>query len=402
MASDFASSLPVRTENNGDVVVKVVDGTLTSQTLGVDSTGRVTVKLDDAAGNGLTSQVNGAQRALDVGIDVAGVQIDPRQVRALTSADVVSVVQSTTPWVVQDAADGSVAAGTAGTKSSLGGLVFNTAAPTLTNAQQVALQGDAAGNLKVNLVTPIPTGTNSIGNIGTVTTVTAVTAITNALPAGANNIGSVNQGTSPWITSDLSDGSSTGGTAGTKSALGGGIFNTVAPTLTNGQQAGLQLDSSGNLKVDLITPVPAGTNLIGGTNVYVGGALATVTNPVPVVMTTNLPGTLINKYNTTVNLAAAGSANHDYTVTTAKTFSGKKFFASGSGKIRADVKTSPDGTTFTTLWTAFNSTATPNISIDLDLLSITDTGTGAIVRITIVNDDKSAFDVFSTISGVEN
>lgn len=78
--SDFNSSLPVRTENNGDVAVKVVDGTLTSQALGVDAAGKVTVKLDDAAGNGLTSQVSGSQRPLDVGINVAGVQVDPRTI----------------------------------------------------------------------------------------------------------------------------------------------------------------------------------------------------------------------------------------------------------------------------------------------------------------------------------
>ena len=36
--------------------------------------------LNDGNGNIITSQANGAQRALDVGIDVAGVQIDPRSV----------------------------------------------------------------------------------------------------------------------------------------------------------------------------------------------------------------------------------------------------------------------------------------------------------------------------------
>jgi hypothetical protein len=53
------------------------------------------VRMEDFSGNGLTSQANGAQRALDVGIDVAGVQIDPRQTRALTSSDTVTVVQPT-------------------------------------------------------------------------------------------------------------------------------------------------------------------------------------------------------------------------------------------------------------------------------------------------------------------
>lgn len=40
---------------------------------------------------------------------------------------------------------GTVAAGTAGTSSFLAGIVFNTALPTLTNGQQVALQGDSSG-----------------------------------------------------------------------------------------------------------------------------------------------------------------------------------------------------------------------------------------------------------------
>lgn len=57
-------------------------------------------RMYDAAGNGLTSQVSGAQRALDVGIDVGGVQVDPRQIRPLVPTDVVTVDQGTSPWVV--------------------------------------------------------------------------------------------------------------------------------------------------------------------------------------------------------------------------------------------------------------------------------------------------------------
>lgn len=44
-------------------------------------------------------------------------------------------------------------------------------------------------------------------------------------------------------------GSLTGGTAASKSVAVGGVYNSSAPTLTNGQQAGLQLDGAGNLKV---------------------------------------------------------------------------------------------------------------------------------------------------------
>jgi len=138
--SDFNSSLPVRTETAGDVIVKVGDASTPSQQLAIDSSGKVIAKLNDGAGNALdsstttpagteqalivrnipsgtqavsgtvaatqsgtwdvrlqdgagtdiTSQVNGTQRALDVGINVAGVQVDPRAIRALTSSDVVT------------------------------------------------------------------------------------------------------------------------------------------------------------------------------------------------------------------------------------------------------------------------------------------------------------------------
>ena len=55
--------------------------------------GTVTVKTQDGAGVALTSQINGSQRALDIGVNVAGVQIDPRSIRALTLSDIVTANQ---------------------------------------------------------------------------------------------------------------------------------------------------------------------------------------------------------------------------------------------------------------------------------------------------------------------
>ena len=64
--------------------------------------------LRDAAGNLITSQANGSQRALDVGINVAGVQIDPRTIRALVySTDNVAIKGSTGNQLVINA-DGSI------------------------------------------------------------------------------------------------------------------------------------------------------------------------------------------------------------------------------------------------------------------------------------------------------
>ena len=41
--SDFSSSLPIRTEQNGDAAIKIVDGTLTSQTLTVNADGSINI-----------------------------------------------------------------------------------------------------------------------------------------------------------------------------------------------------------------------------------------------------------------------------------------------------------------------------------------------------------------------
>lgn len=62
-----------------------------------------------------------------------------------------------------------------------------------------------------------------------------VTATTLPLPTGA--------------ATDDPEGSVTGGAAGTKSYLSGAVYSSTPPTLTNGQQVALQVDSSGNLKV---------------------------------------------------------------------------------------------------------------------------------------------------------
>jgi hypothetical protein len=55
------------------------------------------------------------------------------------------------------------------------------------------------------------------------------------------------------------DGSLTGGAAGSKSLAFGGVYNTSLPTLTNGQQSAIQVDSSGRQ----IVVVGPGTSSIG-------------------------------------------------------------------------------------------------------------------------------------------
>lgn len=384
MSDSTLTSLPVRTATNGDVVAKISDGTTNTQLLGIDALGRVTVKLDDGSGNAITSQVNGIQQALDVGINVAGVQIDPRAIRALIASDVVTANQGApaliaNAWFVKPT-DG-------------------------TNSQSFT----AAGEAKVDITVALPAGSNTIGAVTQASgpwtqNLTQVAGLAIALgqttmSASLPVVIASNQST--LITSDLADGSVSGGAAGTKSLLGGAIYNSSAPTLTTGQQASLQADINGNLNVDLKTPIPAGTNLIGGANVYVGGVIASGTNPVPVSITSTLVGTSINNYNTAASLAVAGTSNHTYTITTGKTFNGKKIHASSSGKIKAEVQISPDGITYLTIFVAFNSTANPNIDIDMDELVFLESGVGSTIRVVRTNLDIVAFDVYSTLSGTE-
>lgn len=346
--------LPVKTLSNGDVAAKIVDGTTPSQALSVDSTGRITVKLDDGSGNVITSQSNGAQRALDVGIDVAGVQVDPRQVRALTATDVVTanikdsagasitlgqkVSATSLPVViasdqstisVKDLSDGPVVPGTVAANSSLAGGQYNTALPTLTAAQQSAIQLDASGRL---IIRPL----------------------TAALDTVVANQGAANP--TPW----------------------------------NSNMA------------QIAGAIPSATNALPA-QITTSGAFVSNTNPLPVTFASQLAGTPVNKYNTTAAVAAGATTNHNYTVTATKTFYGKKFFASSAGMIRIDVIASPDGITFTNVvYTAFSSVASPNISIDMDQLVVLDAGVGAVVRIVITNLEAiSAQDAFSTISGTE-
>ena len=98
---------------------------------------------------------------------------------------------NTTAWFVKDNSLGTVAAGTAGTQSSLAGGVFNTALPTLTTGQQVALQLDSSGRL---IIAPTTQGLlaedHNWGTVGA-NTLRAAAEIGNATGAADFNFGTV-------------------------------------------------------------------------------------------------------------------------------------------------------------------------------------------------------------------
>ena len=162
----------------------------------------------------------------------------------------------------QAAIQGPVTPGTAATRSVLMGGVFNSAAPTLTTGQQAALQTDANGYLKVNVVVGGGTG-------GTSSTFAAT------FPGTGTAIGAKNGTNMVNLVADASSNLQVNCAVG----CSGGTFNNnadaVATSAANGQTASwmygfngttwdrLRVDGSKNLDVTVNTALPAGTNLVG-------------------------------------------------------------------------------------------------------------------------------------------
>jgi hypothetical protein len=164
--------------------------------------GTVDAWLSDGSGNDVTSQVNGTQRALDVGIDVGGVQVDPRSIRTLTSTDTVTA--------------------NAGTGN------FTVVQPTGTNLHTVVDSG--------SITVTQATGTN----LHTVLDSGTLTSITNALPTGANTIGAVTQASGPWtsnITQISGSAIATAATGIVKIGLTDGSGNAVTSQVNGSQRA---------------------------------------------------------------------------------------------------------------------------------------------------------------------
>lgn len=169
------------------------------------------VNLRDNLGTGITSTTISSKQALDVNI---------------ASTLSVGVVDESTF--------------TYGTSTFLaGGGVFNSSIVALTSGQSGAFSVTAQRDLRVNLRTSAGV---ELGNLLTTKIFVQPTDGTNLQGYTAASEAKVD------VTSAASFGSATGGTAAANSELSGGIYNASAPTLTNGQQASIQLDVNGNTK----------------------------------------------------------------------------------------------------------------------------------------------------------
>lgn len=352
--SDFNSSLPIRTQTNGDVVAFIADGTTNTQLLGVDSAGRITIKLDDGVGNAINSQT-------------------------ISSSQWLQVVMP---------ANGPASPGTAATNSVLAGGIYNSTPPTLTNGQQSALQLTSSGALVVSATVIFPYDTN----YGTVDASTLRTAsqIGNATGAANFNYGTVGAQT-------LRTASQIGNATGAADfGAGATDAQTLRVTANLSDGSGNSLSStSGALNVAVTQPLPAGTNLIGAVNLDVGSSPVSTTNPVPVTIVDSVPGTPIQNYQTFAALAAGATHTFTYTVVASHTFTLQRVWSTASGKIKSLVQNNG-----TTIFVGFNSTANPNI--DMTLMTPPTIAAGNTVTVAITNNDLLPFDVYVTIEGNQN
>ena len=287
-----------------------VDGSASTQPVSgtVSITANSSVNLNQIAGT-TTATGNG----------VAGAGVQRVTIASDNTAFSVNSVQSgtwtvqpgntanTTAWLVTSAADGTVSPGTAATKSNLGGAVYNSTLPTATTGQQVALQADANGQLRI---ASLPTGSNVIGAVtqsgSWSTSVTQATASNlNATVVGSGTAGTPAGGV-------LSIQGVSGGTAlsvtPTNSATIGSAVPSVATYMAGSDgvlaRAPMLFDTGLNFAT------PSGTHWTLGVNLrkaVSGGSveLGTSSNPIRVDVT----GSTTQPVSGTVSIGANSSVN---------------------------------------------------------------------------------------------
>lgn len=143
----------------GSILLDLTNGTqLTGLVAGTAAIGSVTVSnfpatqpvsgtvtANQGTAGGSAWPVSAASLPLPTGAATSANQTNATQKTQIVDGSGNVIAATSNALNVSNASDGSVAAGTAATKSSLGGGVFNTALPTLTNTQQAAIQLDSSG-----------------------------------------------------------------------------------------------------------------------------------------------------------------------------------------------------------------------------------------------------------------
>ena len=209
----------------------------------------------------------------------------------------IAVTQSTSPWITKSQAEMvGQAPGTAPTDTGIVGGIYNSAAPTPTNGQTLALQLDSAGNLKVNVEA------GSSGNAAASATGAAVPADADytGLNLGGNLVGQTAVNPSGSVYAAQVDITSVAGTTAVTAAAG--VL-----------KVGIVGHAGGVVDAVLGAAIPANAILMGGSDGTDIRALSTDTQgnqtTRPAVPTAALSSSVIINVNSTGNnFIIAGSA----------------------------------------------------------------------------------------------
>lgn len=399
--ADINSSLPVRTQSNGDVVIEIADGTTPSQKMAVNSAGSAQV-----AGQGVAGTPAGGVVTVQ---GIAGGTVIP----------VSGTVTATNPSV---SATGAAPPASA---TYVGGLASATS-PTETSGDMYALSLTTAGALRVDAsattqpVSISGTVAENLTQVGGSAITLGQTTMSASLPVTLAS----NQST--LSTTNASVGA-TGSTAPTSATEVGALVATSAPTLTTGNIAALSMTTAGAIRTDAsattqpvsgtvtanqggapwsqnITQVlgaaPSATNALA-TQIATAGAYVSSANPLPVIIDPSGAGTVQYYYTDAAATAVGATATNSTTVAGATGFYITQMYVAGSGKFKAliQTETAAGSGTFTTRFVTFNSTATPyaQVSLPQPLLVVT----GARVQVLMTNLDLLAQDLYSTVTGYQ-
>ncbi len=390
--ADFNSSLPVRTQNNGDVVIEISDGTTPSQKAAVNSGGSLQI-----AGQGVA------------GTPAGGV-VSVQGISGGTALPISGTVTATNPSVGTNATAGP----TSSTQS--GGLV-STSSPSYTTGNLEPLSLTLAGALRVDgsaVTQPIS---------GTVTATNPSVSATGATPpASITYIGGLASTTSPTETSgDIYALSLT--TAGALRVDGSAVTQPVSGTVTVGSITGEvnvnlnevggtafalgQTTMSGSIPITIASnqsAVASNITQIGGatqsaTNpLFVeltnGTAAISESNPLPVTSSPASTGTPILSYTDSASIAVGSSATQTTTAGGTNGLYLQSITVSGSGKFKATVAINA-----VTKFAVFNSTAQPSVTIPIPNNFLCPTGDTVVI--TMTNNDLLAQDLYSTVVGIQ-
>jgi len=336
--ADYNSSLPVRTQNNGDVVIELADGTTPSQKLAVNAAGSAQV-----AGQGVA------------GTPAGGV-VSIQGVSGGTTVPVSGTVTAT------NSANGATGAAPPSQATYVGGLA-SSSAPTFITGDLEPLSLTLAGALRVDgsATTQPVSGTVAVSSVaGTV---------------------AVTQSTTPWVDNLTQVG-------GSAIALGQTTMSASLPVAIASNQSNLPSNIT-----QIVGAAPSASNSLP-IQISTGTSFVSAANPLPVTIDPAAAGTPKNYYTDSASVAVGSSVTQSTTAAGATGFYMQSVLISGSGKFKANIQVAG-----TTIATVFNSTAEPSVQITFPNNTLV--ATGSTVAVVMTNLDLSAQDLYSTISGFQ-